>query len=797
MLREVSDDEIKDAMFGIEDEKAPGPDGYSSRFFKAAWGIVGGEVCKAVRDFFQNGKMLKEVNSTIIALVPKVSTPQKVSDFRPIACCNVLYKCISKVLTNRIKGVLGSIVDECQSAFIPGRQISDNILLTQELMRNYHRDRGPPKVAFKIDIQKAYDSVEWEFLKSCLYGFGFPPKMCSWIMACMTSSTFSVSLNGDLHGFFKGQRGLRQGDPLSPYLFTLVMEVLTLMIKRKTVNDDDFKYHWRCDKLKLTHLCFADDLLLFCHANTHSVTVLKAALDEFSSVSGLIPSLDKSLTFFGNVQDHRRASISEIMSFKVGVFPVKYLGVPLLSKRLYSEDCEVLIDKVKTRIVNWKNRSLSFAGRLQLIRSVLSSLQVYWTSIFLLPVSISNDIESIMRGFLWCHGELKRGKAKVNWVDVCKPRTQGGLGIKPLKTWNIALLSKHVWNIVARRNSLWVKWVYAHRLCDRRMNERNFWDIPAAQDTCWSWRKILHYRDDLRDHIVSKLGDGSMTSVWFDNWFPDGPLCQFISKRDIYESDMNLTSKVADVVINGEWSWPEEWRDRFPVLFNTPPPLLISNRKDMVLWKTNAGIIVPFSVKIACSDLIEDSPIVHWSKLVWFSQSIPRHSFILWLAISEKLRTQDRMVFGSPIANLKCAFCHDQVDSHEHLFFQCEYPLSVWNELKQMTRLDHAPNCLQDLIGYFQRIPINKSIWSVLQRLVLGAVVYYVWQERNLRIFQSKSRPKDDLCKLIKEVVRLRCLSLKIKSSKQSLEAADIWGFHVNHVYAGSSIKRQNDRKSA
>ncbi|GKE36472.1 sugar transport protein 13, partial [Tanacetum coccineum] len=174
MIRPISNEEIKAALFSMDDDKASGPDGFSSKFFKASWSIVGSEVSQAIKDYFSNGKLLKEINSTIIALVPKIKTPKKVSDFRPISCCNVLYKCISKVIANRVKGVLNSLVSSCQSAFIPSRQISDNILLTQELMRNYHRKGGPPKVAFKIDINKAYDFVDWGFLRQCLLFFGFP-----------------------------------------------------------------------------------------------------------------------------------------------------------------------------------------------------------------------------------------------------------------------------------------------------------------------------------------------------------------------------------------------------------------------------------------------------------------------------------------------------------------------------------------------------------------------------------------------------------------------------------------------
>ncbi|GJX03846.1 protein LAZ1 [Tanacetum coccineum] len=235
MTKPITNEEIKRAMFGIEDDKAPGPDGFTFVFFKKGCDVVGQDICKAVRDFFNNGKLLKEVNHTFVALIPKVTTPLKVNDYRPISCCNVIYKCISKILTNLIIEGIKEVVSDNKSAFVLGRRVSDNILITQELMHNYHCDRGPPRCTFKVDIQKAYDTVDWCFLERILTCFGFHPNMIKWIMACVTSTSFSISINGDVHGFIKGKRSLCQGDPISPYLFTLVMEILTLILKKEFV----------------------------------------------------------------------------------------------------------------------------------------------------------------------------------------------------------------------------------------------------------------------------------------------------------------------------------------------------------------------------------------------------------------------------------------------------------------------------------------------------------------------------------------------------------------------------------
>ncbi|GJY69226.1 hypothetical protein Tco_0472208 [Tanacetum coccineum] len=454
MVRNVTDVEIKAAMFSIGDDKAPGLDGYTSAFFKKGWNIVGQDVCKAVRDFFNNGQILKEINHTFIALIPKVSTPHRINDYRPISCCNVIYKCICKILTDRIIEGIKEVVSDNQSAFMLGRRISDNILITQELMHGYHRDKGPSRCAFKIDIQKAYDTVDWRFLGVILKRFGFHPLMTKWIMACVSSTSFSIGVNGDVHGFFKGKRGLRQGDPLSPYIFTLVMEILMLILKKHVRASESFRYHKHCEESQLINVFFTDDLFIFARGDVDSARVIMESIEEFKQASGLVPSLPKSTAYFCNVVNHVKIDILNIIPFSKGKLPVIYLGVPLISTRLFNRDCKFLVKKVKNIIGDWKNKSLSFAGRVQLCKSVISSMHVYWASVLMIPTGILLDIEQLIRGFPWCNGELKRGKAKVAWNDICLPKSEGGLGIRSLELFNIALMTTHsiLWNQRPRIN---------------------------------------------------------------------------------------------------------------------------------------------------------------------------------------------------------------------------------------------------------------------------------------------------------------------------------------------------------
>ncbi|XP_074374868.1 uncharacterized protein LOC141716183 [Apium graveolens] len=196
----------------MKHNKAPGPDGVNVEFFLATWETTGLSFCSAVKYFFETSLMSPEINSTFLSLIPKVITPTKMQDFRPISLCTVLYKCISKIIASRLKKVLPFIVDSAQSAFIPGRSISDNILLAQELFRGYDRETGSSRCALKIDLHKAFDTLKWEFILAVLNKIKVPNIMVSWIRACICAPQFSVKINGIVHGYFKGSVGVRQGD---------------------------------------------------------------------------------------------------------------------------------------------------------------------------------------------------------------------------------------------------------------------------------------------------------------------------------------------------------------------------------------------------------------------------------------------------------------------------------------------------------------------------------------------------------------------------------------------------------
>nr|GFB95168.1 putative reverse transcriptase domain, reverse transcriptase zinc-binding domain protein [Tanacetum cinerariifolium] len=286
--------------------------------------------------------------------------------------------------------------------------------------------------------------------------------MISWIMECVTTSSYSICINDSLHGYFKGQCGLRQGDPLSSYLFTFVKEILTLMLHRRVRKDGMFTYHRYCLKLELINLCFADDLFLFAHGDISSTRIIKEALEEFKNASRLTLSLPKSTAYFCNVLNHIKIAILNIFPFDKGRLPIKYLGVPLVSSRLLIRDCKELVEKVHAWIQDWRNKSLSISGRLQVIKSMTGSMHTFRDSVCIIPSRVLLDLEQLMRGFLWCQGSMRKGQAKVAWDVACLLKKEGGLGLRRLDYFNKALMTSHVWNLISLKESLWVQCVDAY-----------------------------------------------------------------------------------------------------------------------------------------------------------------------------------------------------------------------------------------------------------------------------------------------------------------------------------------------
>ncbi|KAL0293333.1 UNVERIFIED_CONTAM: hypothetical protein Sradi_6943100 [Sesamum radiatum] len=321
-------------------------------------------------DFFRSGRLLRQLNHNIITLVPKSEHSPTVANYRPISCCNVIYKAIIKIIVDRLTPALEHLIDRCQAAFVGGRSITDNIFLAHEMVRQYTRKRISTRCTINVDLRKTFNSVSWTFISQVLHEYGFPPLFITWIMKCVSTSSFLVVLNGSLHGFFAGKKDLRQGDPMSSALFLLSMEYFSRLIKRKT-SKSDFNFHSKYEKLKIINVLFADDLMFFSRGDLPSIHILMECLKEFRDVSGLAVNTSKSSIFMAGIENNEFHGILARTDFAVGEMPVRYLGIPLAAQRLSVSDYSPLVDQIANCISKWVPKSLLFAGRLELIRSVI------------------------------------------------------------------------------------------------------------------------------------------------------------------------------------------------------------------------------------------------------------------------------------------------------------------------------------------------------------------------------------------------------------------------------------------
>uniref|UniRef100_A0A2N9II99 Uncharacterized protein n=1 Tax=Fagus sylvatica TaxID=28930 RepID=A0A2N9II99_FAGSY len=399
--RPFDEEEVVGVVAGFNGDKALGPDGFSMRFFQCCWDILNPDVMAVLNYFHGLSSFEKSLNATFVSLIPKKTDALEVKDFRPISLVGSTYKILAKLLANQLKVVFPKIISASQNAFVQGRQILDSVLIASECLDSRLKS-GDPGVLCKLDVEKAYDHVNWGFLIYLLQRCGFSVRWRNWIHFCISTARFSILINGCPSGFFPSSRGLRQGDPLSPLLFVIVMYVFT----------------W------------------------------------FEAVSGLKINLSKSeIVPVGDVP--HLEELVQLLGCKQSVLPMQYLGLPLGATFKETAIWNPVLERVEKRLASWKRLYLSKGGKVTLIKSTLSSIPTYFLSLFPIPTRVANQLEKLQRDFLWCGMDETPKFHLVNWSQICTPLRAGGLAIRNLRSFNKALLGKWLWRYGLEREALW------------------------------------------------------------------------------------------------------------------------------------------------------------------------------------------------------------------------------------------------------------------------------------------------------------------------------------------------------
>jgi Reverse transcriptase (RNA-dependent DNA polymerase) len=444
--------EVENALMALANNKAIGPDGLPNEFSKQQWPLIKQAVLRIFDDLYNEQVDLTSLNVANVILLPKIDMPSTISDYRPISIINFIPKLIAKVLANRLQEHLPSLVSERQTAFIRSRFIAENFLASRELLHHVEQSKEPT-LLLKLDFSKAFDTLSWDFLLNVLTARGFPHKYIAWVHHLLKTSSSRILLNDETTPTFTHKRGLRQGDPMSPLLFIIAVDVLQRMIHAANT----MLPHTLTSKIQepIVALQYADDTILVTTIKGQTVRYLMMVLHSFSQTSGLAINFHKSACIPFSVDQVALQSIKELVACPITELPITYLGLPLTTKRLDKSLLMTLVEKIERRLAAWKGKVLSRGGRMQLIQAVISAIPIYYMACFRLPTWVINRIDRIRRSFLWAGANHSAGGISLtNWDTVCLPKKNGGLGLINLKLQNMAMLLRWWWKIYEPQGSV-------------------------------------------------------------------------------------------------------------------------------------------------------------------------------------------------------------------------------------------------------------------------------------------------------------------------------------------------------
>ncbi|XP_040956169.1 uncharacterized protein [Gossypium hirsutum] len=799
-------EEIREALLGMGPTKAPGEDGFPALFFQKCWPIVGDDISNFCFQRLNEGMDFHSINKTNIVLIPKIQNPSSVTHFRPISLCNVIYKLIAKAIANRLKGIIHKCIDLAQSAFVPGRLISDNVLLAYEILHTLKRKRLGKKgfMAVKLDMSKAFDRVEWGFVRGVMGKMGFDPRLINLVLNCVSSVSYSVCFNENMGKTFLPSRGLRQGDPLSPFLFLICGEGLSSLMR--LAQEENILKGVKASRRgpAISHLLFADDCILFVEATDRGSYSLKQTLQEYETSSGQRVNFEKSSVFFNsNTKENERRAVSQILGVRRANDFERYLGLPSMVGKRKRISFQNLKDRLKQKIDSWSIRYLSQGGKEVFIKAVLQAIPTYSMACFLLPKTLCSDLDRIIANFWWQKRSNKRGIHWCAWKDICLLKEDGGLGYRDFAKFNVALLAKQGWRLINYPNSLLTRVLKAKYFPNSDFFKAQLGNLPS-----FTWKSIWAARGLLDNGRCWRVGRGDQISIWGDSWIPGIPT----DRITIQANNVNV-ELVSDLIEPTSRSWKTELiRNTFqPVVAEQilKIPLAETDQEDLQVWgREPTG---EFSVRSAYkllhgtnldpTDLSLQTKTKTFYNKLWKLHIPTKIKMTIWRISWDYIPSFVNLKIRKVVLNTLCPRCGCFEENSWHIFIECPRSMEVWDQLNLSWVLNQNINNIWGWLTWvFDR-------GSEEQLHFFCCCLWFIWFSRNHLIYEKRLMSGSEIAKKISAyttelaISKVRTLTFHSSGNLQQLYKRGWTSIHFDAAYdrlgfrSASGIIARNENK--
>ncbi|GJY47483.1 RNA-directed DNA polymerase, eukaryota, reverse transcriptase zinc-binding domain protein [Tanacetum coccineum] len=711
--KRVSSDQVEDMERGVSKEEIK----------RAVWDCEG-DVIKAITWFFHHGSIPNGGNPSFITLIPKIPNANMVKDFRPISLIGSIYKIIAKILANRLVTVLGDLVSDTQSAFVKDRQILDGPFILNELAQ-WCKKKRKQSMVFKVDFEKAYDFVRWEFIDTILKKIGFGDKWCKWIGGCLRSSRGSVLVNGSPTVEFQFFKGLKQGDPLSPFLFILVMESLHVSFQR-VVDGGLFSGIKLDNSITISHLFYADDAIFMGQWNRNNLAVMTRVLDIFHQASGLRINMIKSKILGISVEPDTVEKAAKKIGCTVLKLPFNYLGSKVGDLMSRSMSWNEVLEKMVTRLSRWKQKTISIGGRLTLLKSVLGSIPIFHMSMFKVPKTVLKAMEAIWARFFNRSDISSRKPCWVSWKKAMASKESGGLGVASLFALNRALMLKWVWHFITQKESLWARVIKAIHGEEGKIGKKVYSSFPSIWLSIIQEMGVLKSKGiDFLSYIKLKCGDGSRTSFWEDLWRGDVAFKDLVPRLYMLENMKDVTVAVKLAHEDLEWSFRRKSRSgieqhQLELLQEKIDDVILSSSYDRWAWSLEGS--GEFSVsslrKVIDLNYLPRSSL----KTRWIKEVLIKINIHAWKVSNDYLPTRLNLSRrGLDIESIVCPLYNILAESSSHLFFLCDVSQQIMRKIMRWWELDFQEiNSYNEWVNWMLNIRLSSNSKKVFEGIWNG-----------------------------------------------------------------------------